>query len=1009
MTQSFSLAWRAALVATLVAAASMAHAERAQRLLAPLAARKSTTESPAPAASYIHDAWTTENGLPQSSVTSIVQTRDGYIWMGTFGGLVRFDGVKFDVFDTGNSPGFAGNRITYLYEDRASGLWIAFENGGLARYDRGQFRSYSSSDGLPDSRVVCVCEDRQGTLWATTALGVARFDDGRFVTEPTLFGVLNEHVIYYFEGRDGSSWLGLRNGFVRAFGGALTTYGPPVWFVLEAGDGSVWGYADGVLGRFRDGTWTTYQIKDELPGYSAVTAYAFAGASGEVCVLTPRGLARFEDGKRTFFAAMDVPADVRVAFEDREGDLWVGCDRTGLHRFKEAQIVAYSAAEGLADESFVPIADDGEGGLWLGATRIFHYRAGTFTSLPYPTNAWALARDDEGGLWIGEYGRLRRLKNGQLTEYPLFEGIPVVALYRNRAGVIWIGTLRGHYSNSSGGLYAFRNGGFTHYEPGFGLIDGNVRVITEDREGALWIGTEGGLSRLKDGEFTSYTTEQGLSHNYVREIYEDADGALWIGTYGGGLNRLKDGRFARITTDEGLFDNVVSRVLEDDRGNFWMSSNRGIFRASRRELNDLADGKITTITCVGYGVRDGMRSSECNGGGQPAGWKGEDGRLWFPTITGVAVVDPHRYNPLPPPLAVDRVLVDQRAADAWQGVEAPPGKGDLEIHYTALSFVAPEKVRFKYRLEGYDDVWVDAGARRVAYYTNLPPGRYAFRVIAANNDGVWNEEGAALEIYLRPHFYETWWFDALAAAALAAIVLVAYRRHTSRLRRRHAEQQAFSRQLIESQESERKRIAAELHDSLGQSLAIIRNRAALSLSRPEDAERAFEQLAEIGEAASEALNEVKEIVSNLRPYQLERLGLTRAIESMLKRAFGSNGIRYTAEVDPVDGVLSKGDEINLYRVVQEGVNNVVKHAAASEVRVLVRRSERELAISIEDDGRGFDPNGAGTGGPPERAFGLLGIAERTRMIGGRSAIRSAPGRGTSVSITIDLSERQHED
>jgi signal transduction histidine kinase/ligand-binding sensor domain-containing protein len=956
-------------------------------------------------ASLLHDVWTTENGLPQNSVTSIIQTRDGYLWLGTFGGLVRFDGVKFTVFDTGNSQGLGGNRIIRLYEDRSGNLWIALEQSGLARYSQGKFTTFTKNDGLPTSAVVRMAEDKEGKFWVTTALGIARLSEGRFVTEETLFGLPNKDTFYYLQSRDGSVWLGPQNGLVRYQAGTSTRYPfrPP--FICETKDGSVWAFdQDRGLARFEAGSWITYPINDDLPGHGGRVIQAFVGRDDTICLLTSDGLTRFKDGKRVSSQPIvGLPGLISV-LEDREGNLWIGSEREGLHRFKNVPITAYAAEEGLADASFVPITEDGKGGLWLGATKLFHFAAGVFSIEIQPAAVWALQRDREGSLWIGDYGKLRKLKDGRITEYPLFSGTPVVSLFESRDGSLWIGTLSGHVSGSLGGLYCFKDGEFTPYRTSEGLVHNNVRHITEDRSGALWIGTEGGLSKFQNGRFTNYTTQQGLSHNYVREIYEDADGTLWIGTYGGGLNRFKDGRFTNITTKQGLYDNVVSRILEDDRGNFWMSSNRGIYRASRKELNDFADGRAGSINCVSYGVADGMKTNECNGGGQPAGWKDRDGKLWFPTIRGVVAVDPNQINPLSPPVAVEQVLIDQQPADVWQSVAAPPGKGDLEIHYTGLSFVAPEKVRFKYRLDGYDEGWVDVGPRRVAYYTNLPPGNYMFRVIACNNDGVWNETGAVFRFRLRPHFYQTKVFYGLALAALVGLAFLGYQRHTKKLRRKHAEQQAFSRQLIESQEGERKRIAAELHDSLGQSLIIIRNRALLSLNKPGDHERAMEQLEEISAAAAHAIAEVKEISYNLRPYQLDRLGLTRALESMIRGATESSGVRFRVEIDPFDGLLSKEGEINVYRIVQEGVNNIIKHSEATEASVAVKRGAGHLQIAIEDNGKGFTAAAADADGTRKRGFGLTGMVERARMLGAHHTIRSAPGRGTTIIIKIAIRE-----
>ena len=963
---------------------------------------------------YIQSSWTTETGLPENSVTALVQTRDGYLWLGTFGGLARFDGVKFTVFDTGNSPGLGGNRITYLYEDPDGGLWIAFESGGLSRYFAGSFVTYTTSEGLPDSRVVRLTHDRQGIIWATTALGTARLDNGRFVTEQMLFGLPNANLIYYLESGDGSAWLGPMHGLVRAAQGRLEAVLPRPSFIHEANDGSVWAYnRERGLDRYRDGAWTNYRVSaDVVPGHDAARTTAFAGRDGTICVLTSAGVARFKDGSRVAFTPVSNLPEWRVAMEDREGNLWIGSNGLGLHRFKQARVTAYGKEEGLSDHMFMSIVDDTRGGLWLGGStlfpwarsRLFHYRDDVFTEYSFEAVIWALRPDHQGGVWLGEYGKLRRLHDGRLTEYPQFEGTPVVAVFEDRDRVMWVGTLSGHVSGSPGGLYRYSGGTFTAIRKEEGLVHNNVRVITQDRAGALWVGTEGGLSRIRDGTFTNYTTKDGLSNDFVLDIHEDPDGTLWIATYGGGLSRFREGRFARVTTEHGLFENFIARILADDRGNFWMSSNHGIYRVARADLHAVADGRLRSVPYVPYGVADGMRTNECSAGGQPGGWKASDGKLWFPTLRGVVIVDPAEVDIAAPPVAIEQVLVDNQQVALAGTPDAPPGNGDFEFHYTGLSLASPEKVRFRYRLDGYDHDWMDAGTRRAAYYTNIPPGSYRFRVIASNGDGLWSQTGAAFAFRLRPHFYQTTGFRTVVTGGLFGLMWLGYHRRVTKLRTRHLKQQAFSRQLIQSQEGERRRIAAELHDSLGQNLLIIKNRALLGAMAATDHARAREEFAEIDTSVTQSIEEVRQIAYNLRPYHLDRLGLTQALEDMIERVADASGITFSTQIDGVDGLLLEDAEIGLFRIVQESLNNIVKHSAASRAGVEVVREGPRLRIRIWDNGKGFTPRAGDTAG----GFGLAGMAERVRMLGGVRTIESLPGRGTRVSIELELPVKVEE-
>ena len=485
----------------------------------------------------------------------------------------------------------------------------------------------------------------------------------------------------------------------------------------------------------------------------------------------------------------------------------------------------------------------------------------------------------------------------------------------------------------------------------------------------------------------------------------DADGALWIGTYGGGLNRFKDGKFVPILPKHGLFEEVVSRIFDDGRGNLWMMGLRGVFRASRQELNDFADGRAREITCVSYGAADGMPASETNGGAQPAGWQTRDGRLWFPTIKGVAIFDPREPDAPPPPVFIESVTLDQEQAQPGGAVIVDADKDRVEIQYTAVSFSRPEQAKFKYQLVGLDNDWQYVGARRTAYFSHLPPGDYTFRVLAANADGVWNNTGASLKLTVKAPFWRRWWFLLLCAVGGLALVFGGFRARVKQLERRQAAQQLFARQLLESQEAERKRIAIELHDGLGQSLVIIKNRALLSLARPDDHERALTQIEEISEAASSALIEIREIASSLRPYQIDRFGLVNALEEMIAHLAGSSEIMFSREIDAIDRHLSKEAQINLYRIVQESLNNIVKHAEATEGRISLKEEAGVLRLLIQDNGKGFTESAIATG---KRGLGLTGIAERAKVLGGRLKIHSVPGQGTTVNLDLQLQELENE-
>jgi signal transduction histidine kinase len=567
----------------------------------------------------------------------------------------------------------------------------------------------------------------------------------------------------------------------------------------------------------------------------------------------------------------------------------------------------------------------------------------------------------------------------------------VSTILTDHNGDVWVGCARGLFKFNGDRVVA-------HYTTKEGLPKDDVTVIHEDRNGNLWTGTSGALAQFKDGRFTAYWMADSLATNHIWTIYEDNDGTFWIGTYDDGLSRFRDGRFVTWTKENGLFDNGVFQILEDRRGYFWISCNRGIYRVSRQELNDFAAGRVSRINSVAYGKNDGMLNIECNGGRLPAGIKARDGKFWFPTQAGVAIVDPDAVhtNPHAPPVLIESVTLEHHPVDFRNGVTLEPGQQDLEISYTGLDFIKSDQVKFKYKLEGLNASWIDAGTRRKIDFPYLPPGNYLLRVLAANGDGVWNEVGASVPILVRAPFWERTWFRLLGFVTVMGVALIGIRRRITRLQRKHAEREAFARRLIESQEHERKRLAGELHDSLGQNILVVKNWALIGLNTLAEDNPAREHLSEISETASLALNEVREIARNLRPYQLERLGLTNTIEQMVDHVQHSAEVEFITDLDNIDSLLSKDSEINLYRVVQECVNNVIRHSAATKAWLSIKRNGEAVQLTCRDNGKGFNPATSS----PHSGIGLTGMAERVQMLGGRYTLESAAGKGVTIRVAI---------
>ncbi len=945
------------------------------------------------AAEFARRAWQTDSGLPQNTVHSITQTRDGYVWVATEEGLARFDGLSFRIFDRQNTPALRSNDVrALLVTGKAGDLWVCTA-AGVARLSGGEWRTFTTAEGLASDDVANAYEDRSGTIWFATSAGLSRYLDGKFTNFTKKEGLEGGGVLAVAQDAEGSLWVGTDEGLSRFHEGAFTTEttgeGPTraVTAIALGGDGCLWlGTADG-LSCLRDGRPRTFTTADGLPN-ARITALR-AGAGGSMWVGTAGGLARWRGGRfETFKGEDDGLSDgiILSLFEDAEGSLWVGTESAGLTQLKDRKFTTYTTREGLPSDLVKSIYEDRQGGVWVGTYggglsllkdgRVQNYT----TEEGLASNiVLSLAEGADGALWVGTPDGLSRLRDGKFTTYTSAEGLPndfVRSIYADRAGALWVGT--------RGGLARLKGEEFETYTTNEGLPDNFVGTIYEDAGGVLWVGTLGGLSRFEGGRFKTYTTREGLSDNVVISIHGDAGGQLWIGTNGGGLNLFKDGRFTSFTTRDGLPNDTIYRVLEDGRGRLWMSCNKGVFSLGKSELEEFAAGRRRALEPVLYGTADGMRTRECSGGGHPSAWRDHAGRLWFSTIKGVATIDPEHMpaNTQPPPTVVEQVRVDGEAVAAARDLSLPPGKSRFDFYYAGLSFVAPEKVRYRYRLEGFDRDWVDGGDRRVAYYTNLGPGDYNFKVIACNNDGVWSSRPATFGFRLRPHFYRTYWFYALVFVASG---LVAWQLYALRLRQVRARYGAVLQ--------ERNRIAREIHDNLAQEILGISVQleivARMMASAPDAARKHLDRARAL---VRSSVAEARRYVWDLRSQSLDERDLPAALAEMTRRLTAESGVQTQFYVGGTFRPLAPQVENNLLRIGQEAVGNAVRHAQAKTVTVSLDFGAREVRLEVKDDGRGFDAESydGGKGGH----FGLVGMRERAEQMGGTATLKSEPGRGT---------------
>lgn len=726
---------------------------------------------------YKIDSWTDENGLPQNSVRSIFQTGDGYLWIATEEGLSRYDGIKFTTFDESNTPVISNNYIFEVFEDSRGNLWIA-ARGGLILYKNGRFTPFRHGTVFSGNVVQTVLEDHEGNLWiGTDGDGLFKFENGGISRFTTKQGLPDDRIKSLKRDSKGNFWVGTPDGLALLKNNTFVSYNQGqglgnlvINCIYEEKNGNLWIGTDKGIYTLQGDGFTLLDIGAVIR--EARILKIMEDSDGNVWIGTAaQGLARYRDGRLEVLTKKDGLADdtIKEICEDREGSLWLGTAHGGLNRLKEGKFTPVTTKEGLSDDFVFAIYEDSRGYLWIGTNNgLNRFKNGTFMEITTAhglknNTVDSLYEDGDGFIWVGTDDGITKLKNEEsgISVFKLTHeagGLFILALSGDRNGNIWFGTQKG--------LFKLKGDDLQSFTTEHGLPSKTVNYIYEDSKNNLWISAyRRGLVRYReDGTFITLSETDGLVNNSVTCIYEDGDSVLWIGTVGG-LSRFKDGKFTNFTRKDGLFNNNIYQILEDNSGYLWMSCNKGIFKVKKKELNDPSK----RITSIVYGKEDGMLSTECNGCLQTPGCKTKDGKLWFPTGKGVVTIDPDHImmNEVPPPVFVERVLLDGNSSDLNKKITVSPGIKRVEIHYTALSFLNPLKVRFKYMMDGFDEQWVEAGTQRVAFYTNLDAGSYRFRVIACNDDGVWNEVGASVVFSVIAPFWKTLWFQFLALAIFA--------------------------------------------------------------------------------------------------------------------------------------------------------------------------------------------------------------------------------------------------
>jgi ligand-binding sensor domain-containing protein/signal transduction histidine kinase len=984
---------------------------------------------------YVIDVWQGEKGLPQNTITGIAQTSDGYLWITTLDGVARFDGVRFRMFRAGDTPALGSGRIRFLLTGRQGELWLATQEGGLIRLEDGHFTPLA----LPESRgvrsaIVQVARDDSDALWLSTEDGkVGRLAKDHYSVISTNWSAADQTNFQVRADFRNRLWALSSSGLCQLAGERLipVLHGQPGEYVVHCGSGSGgwWLSAGGQVRLWQEGQWVA---RVGNPGVAAESiTCGIEDRSGHLWLGTVGdGLFRCDTNDApTQFTKRDGLSSnsVRTLFEDAEGNVWVGTEDGGLNRLRLPLFTVYGSAQGLSSERITTVSEGRSGEIWIGTDGygLNRLQGGTARLATEETNAasWrvsAVLTDRQGQVWVAlRSGGVFRWQDGTVTPLAGWAtaGHPTRSLFEDSHGAVWIG------QRNTRILPRVHGDKVSTIDIPQSMPLADVRVMAEDEAGNMWFGTDGaGLLRWRDGQFARFTRENGLSSDFVWALRPELDGALWIGTYGGGLTRLKDGHAVTCTTRHGLVDDVICHIADDGRGQYWLSSNQGIFRVGKAELNQFADGRQPRIQCVAYGRSDGLPALECEGGCQPAGCRTRDGRLWFPTIRGLVVVDPADVstNTAAPPVHIEKIIVDGKTTEAgdWQrkqaarmpaslgslqssprsshtGLEVGPDARRLEFHYTGLNFSAPENLRFRHRLEGVDAEWVDTGGQREASYNQLAHGTYTFRVQACNREGVWNQAGDKLTVTVLPHFWETGWFIGLFLAAFGGTVgwTVRYA-----LRRRH-QRQLERVEHLHALERERTRIARDIHDDLGGSLTEIGYLGALAVRDCQSLEGAREQLTRITERTRELARRLDETVWAVNPKNDSPGQLATYLCHFAREFLEPTAIHCRLDISNNLPEVTLTAEVrhNVFLVVKEALNNAAKHSEAAELWLRLTTSGGVLIIEVSDNGRGFSVDAK-----RETGNGLRNMGARMEDIGGELAVRSAPGKGTTLCLRLPL-------
>ena len=997
---------------------------------------------------YIHKVWTTGNQFIQNSINAIAQSEEGLLVLGTSHGLLKFDGIKFSSIDIGMASVKTRINISSIIKAKDNSLWIG-TNKGVVHLKNWKPENFTNTKGYVAEDVISLCEDNNGTIWiGTNNFGVKKYSNKEF--SPFIPHIsLDRAVIHCLAvDKDNSLWIGTNgSGLFKIKGNQTTQYltkdglsNNVIKSICVDNENSIWIGTNGSgLNLIKSGKITKFDTEDGLNN-EAISSIIQDSRNTIWIGTDGGGLNRYINGKFSSFTFKDgLPNDiVNTVYEDNEGNLWMGTRVGYLNQLKNSFLTVFTSREGLGNNFTRSICEGKNGAIWVGTNsnavnKIVNGKVYTYDCKQgLPKNVIrSVYEDSKGTLWVGTYGGgLNKLENGRFKSYNTKNGFLndiVMSIIETKDKALWIGT--------GVGIAILKDNKFSSIKVTDGLSHAFTRVMIQDKKGDIWIGNSRGVNIYSDNKISVLESPDTLSQKVVLSLYEDSDGAKWIGTYDHGLYRYKNGKFTRFGKDQGMIDEVIYQILEDRKGNFWLSSNLGIFGIKKEKLDNYADGKITSLSEVDYILLNDLMGIECNGGSQPAGCITKQGKMWFPTMIGAAFLDPDLINVQdnPPKSFVTGVFTEDGWKDFTKEIDLSPGSERIEFHYTALNYYSAENITFQYKLEPFDKEWVYAGNRRVAYYTNVPSGHYKFKVIASNGYHIWGNEPVVLGLYVKPHFYETIWFFALAVIILFLVIFGGFKWRVSELEKREKELLRLvndrTKELRESEE--RLRTLNKNKDKFFSQISHDLKSVFMSLTGFSDIlvndlkKLSIEDIFKFTKNINDSVRYLYNLMNNLLDWSRVQLGkmeykpvpidlndaVTKSIHVIQVNA-EIKGIKIVNSI-PKNAIVY-GDEVMFYSVMNNLIGNSIKFTnQGGEIDIYSKRNNDYYEISVKDNGVGIGSNllekifkieeiqsMAGTDNEKGTGLGLILCKDFVMKNKGEIWIESSGKNGTTITFTL---------